>query len=118
MKIEHYMQDGANYQARVVLSILQEEVKNKQENITDKFSKWNNIHVSRFMNCREQGYTISVLKNMFSSSLEGITISFAENRSSDDIVIYSLNAVSSFNQPTLDFIFSKGYETKYFKYSE
>lgn len=119
MKIQNYMQDGAHDSARIVLAYLTKLVKQYAEDSKED-SVWKNISVSRFMNCREQGYFLSVRKDFY--KIEGITIAFAENRNSDDIVVYVSDRLEIFDQPTNLTLWPNDNkneaETKYFRFDE
>ena len=60
------------------------------------------VYSKMFDNCREQGYTF--LKNSNEDYRKNVAVSFAENRSSDEIVVYVY--------PPNDF---NGAKAKYFK---
>ena len=79
--LENYLEDGANYQSRATLMFLQrdasiEESWNKEYKTYDA-----EIKVSRWENCREQGYVVS-LRN---KKREQLNIAFFEHRNSDSI---------------------------------
>lgn len=108
--IATYMVDGAKPQAAAVLALLREDFSDHDHR--------DEIHVSRFMNCREQGYFITVRDGH--SLTDGITFAFAEHRSSDDIVVYVRRSVALFDQPTTEWLFAelpngdRGYTQNYF----
>ena len=85
MKLENYLVDGADYQSRAVLCILQ-RIANLPE-----------IEVARWLNGREQGY-VATLLNLTG---EQLNIAWFEHRNSD-----SLHAVKweqlTMNPPTID----------------
>lgn len=66
------MNDGANYQARAILAILQ-----SYDDLYDL-----NLNLARFHNCREQGYSIKLSKIN-----KTIHIVFFEHRSGDCICV-------------------------------
>lgn len=79
--IKNYLQDGANHQSRAVLMLLQPFC-----DIEDSWSKnlqryASDVVVSRWENCREQGYVVS----MRAKNLKQINIAFFQHRNSDSI---------------------------------
>lgn len=77
--LKHYMQDGANYQARAVLAVLQHH-----DGIESSFKDGQykaEIYVSRWENCREQGYVVS-LRN---DNGKQLNIAWFEHRNTDSI---------------------------------
>ncbi len=97
--LKHYMQDGANAQARAVLALLQDDIDEDRE-----------VRVSRWENCREQGYVISVLSPNFR---EQLNIAFFEHRNSD--LIHAVKwQQTTINAPTIDTAkFGDIYKDKY-----
>lgn len=98
--INHYLDDGANQQARAVLAMVKLHLGDGIEESWD--AKWGtyraDVKVSRFDNCREQGYFVYLRSADYN---EQITLAFAEYRSSDSIVVYKLEG-TTFNAPTND----------------
>ena len=95
-RLENYLQDGANYQARATLMFLQ-----RNANIE---SSWNKeckcydaeIKVARWENCREQGYIVSLCSKKFGGG-EQLNIAFFEHRNCDNIcaVKWEQNSINS-----------------------
>jgi len=107
--IEIYNNDGANYQAQAVMAFL--------KNITIEES-WNDdarkydaeIKVSRWENCREQGYVICMRTKDYSKQ---INIAFFEHRNSDNICAIKWEQITT-NAPTIDTAeFGDVYKDKY-----
>ena len=97
MKLQNYLVDGANYNARAVLCILQ--------GIADLPE----IEVARWLNGREQGY-VATLLNLTG---EQLNIAWFEHRNSD-----SIHAVKweqpTMNPPTIDTaVFGEVYKNKF-----
>ncbi len=95
--LKSYLQDGANYQARAVLSYLQVIAK-IEESWNKKYHKYDaDIDIARWENGREQGYVVMLRSKDYSKQLN---IAFFEHRNSDNI-----NAVkweqTTFNSPTI-----------------
>lgn len=105
MDLFNYLADGASFQSKALLAVLQEKIKIEQfENIDFK--------VCRFDNLREQGYTV-YFRNLVG---EQFNFSFAENRSSDDIVIYEYK-VRTLSNPTFEYINKNANrDAKFFEY--
>ena len=81
IKLENYLQDGANYQARATLMYLQADAE-IEESWNKCYEKYDaKIKVGRWENCREQGYVVS-LKNKEKKQLN---IAFFGHRNSDEI---------------------------------
>jgi len=79
MKLADYMQDGANWQARAVLAVVQDLL---GEGIADSYNKeyhcyTHEFKVGRWENCREQGYVVSL-----HVGTEQLNIAFFEHRNS------------------------------------
>ena len=95
--------DGASDQAQAVLAFLRskhiEASWNKECSCYDAEPK-----VSRWENCREQGYVDWFRPN---SSLEQINIAFFEHRNSDSICAIKW-AQTTLNAPTIDTMDTKG----------
>lgn len=112
-KLNDYLQDGANFQARAVLMILQ------AFSIEDSWSAEHNEYlavpkVSRWENCREQGYVICLTSINFKRQLN---IAFFEHRNSDSIhaVMWEQSTINSPSIDTADFggIYKDKYDTSY-----
>jgi len=97
-KLENYNNDGANYQAQAVLAMLK-----GHGNIE---SSWNDQHktyfadilVSRWQNCREQGYVLCLKGSGYTRQLN---VAFFEHRNSDSICAIKWEQ-STINAPTID----------------
>jgi hypothetical protein len=97
MKLENYLVDGADYQSRAVLCILQ------------RIADLPEIEVARWLNGREQGY-VATLLNLTG---EQLNIAWFEHRNSD-----SIHAVKweqpTMNPPTIDTaVFGEVYKNKF-----
>lgn len=94
--LNHYLQDGANKQARAVLCMLQgfsiEESWNKEYH---RYTA--DVNVARWENCREQGYVVMLR----AKNREMLNIAFFEHRNSDNIcaIRWVQNGI---NSPTID----------------
>ena len=111
-RLENYLEDGANYQARATLMFLQ-----RNANIE---SSWNKeykcydaeIKVARWENCREQGYIVSLYSQKFGCG-EQLNIAFFEHRNSDSICAVKWEQ-KSMNTLTIDNAkFGDVYKDKY-----
>ena len=63
IKIEYYMEDGANWQAQCVLAYLRSMGKSEVEYLTwnkEKHRAEGELQVGRCENCREQGYIFTL----------------------------------------------------------
>lgn len=72
-------------QAQEILSMLDADTR------LDKYAKSEDVYVGTFTNGREQGYSIRLSNDSLGFPDSDFKIAFAENRSSDDIVIYTGN---------------------------
>jgi len=96
MKLNNYLQDGANYQAKAVLAYL-----TSHDGIEESWSDdWKGYKaepkIARWENCREQGYIVYLRSENFSRQ---INIAFFEHRNSDSICAvkweqYSINSLT------------------------
>ena len=59
-KLEDYLKDGANRQARATLMFLQGDAKIEESWNTERGTYDAEIKVARWENCREQGYIVSL----------------------------------------------------------
>lgn len=115
--IEYYLNDGANYQAQMILCYL----RNREIEIAedchlegeDFLFSTNHIEVGRFENCREQGYIFGL--NIRSFKWVDDKWMVVENRSSDSIRIRHFKA-NTLNTPSIDVTFNEEYliEEKFF----
>lgn len=86
MKISNYLEDGANWQAQSVLAYL-------KRLIPSSF----NIEVTRYDNCREQGYIFFCRKNVGREVYQK-NVAVYEHRNSDALCIVVFDKVT-FNDP-------------------
>lgn len=109
-KIESYLNDGANWQAQMVLAFLRA----KEEEIVG--DTWNNkakttdlnIEVGRFENGREQGYVFSIsVPSYFSKTSEFEQKNWAvyEHRNSDNLCVLSSRSFT-INTPSVEEMFN------------
>lgn len=108
-KLENYLEDGANYQARATLMFLQRDA-NIEESWNAEYKTYDaEIKVARWENCREQGYVVS-LRN---KKREQLNIAFFEHRNSDSICAIKWQQ-ESINTLTIDNAkFGDVYKDKY-----
>ena len=108
-KLDNYLEDGANYQARATLMFLQRHDGIK-ESWNSEYKRYDaEIQIARWENCREQGYVVS-LRN---KKREQINIAFFEHRNSDNICAIKWNQ-ESINTLTIDNAeFGDVYKDKY-----
>jgi len=95
--IQNYGEDGANYQAKAVLAYLSYN-DGIEESWNDECKRYDaEIRVSRWENCREQGYVCY----MRSENHKQLNIAFFEHRNTDGIcaVMWEQNTL---NAPTID----------------
>ena len=111
VKIEHYNDDGANWQAQCVLAYLRShyEIALEETYNSDRRDYDARLKVGRYENCREQGY-------VFSLCYEGNQRNYAvyEHRNSDNICVLISNQVT-INTPSVDIMWADKGEnaTKY-----
>lgn len=81
VELKNYLQDGANWQARGVLTYLQGNIyiANSWNEDTQEYDA--KVKIGRWENCREQGYVVS-LRN---KNAKQLNIAFFEHRNSDRI---------------------------------
>jgi len=97
IKLQNYMDDGANHQAKAVLAFMQ---------VHDGMAQ---PEVARWENCREQGYVIS-MKN---ENGDQINIAFFEHRNTDSICAVEWKQNTT-NAPTIDTaVFGNVYKDKF-----
>ena len=87
MNIKGYINDGANWQAQCVLAYLRSHLSLVK----------NEIQVTRYDNCREQGY-IFFMRLYTESGIKQMNIAVYEHRNSDDLCIVSCDK-TTFNAP-------------------
>ena len=107
--LENYFDDGANYQAQGVLAFLKNHTIEESWN-TEKRKYDAEPRVSRWENCREQGYVIMMRSKDYSRQLN---IAFFEHRNSDQICAVKWEQ-TTMNAPTIDNAkFGDVYKDKY-----
>lgn len=95
--LKNYLSDGANHQARAVLMLIQPF--NIEESWSSEYSEYlAEIKVSRWENCREQGYVLSLRSLNYDKQLN---IAFFEHRNSDGICAVKWEQIT-LNSPTID----------------
>jgi len=108
--LSDYLRDGANPQARAVLSFIQDFTIEKSWN--DEAKEYDACpKVARWENCREQGYVISMRTKDYQKQLN---IAFFEHRNSDSIHAIKWEE-TTMNSPTIETAQFKGqvYKDKY-----
>lgn len=108
----HYLQDGANYQARAVLMHLQ-GCGPIQSSWDDKYKRYRaEIKVARWENGREQGYVV-----MLQKGCTQLNIAFYEHRNTDGLhaLVWTQYTFNSPNIDTANFEFEgkEVFATKY-----
>jgi len=95
-----YLDDGANKQSQAALCMLQYLIGDGIEESWDKESGRYRAepNVSRWHNCREQGYVVSLRSKDFSRQ---INVAFFEHRNSDELHCIHWEQVTT-NPPTID----------------
>ena len=86
MKISNYLEDGANWQAQSVLVYLKRLIPSSFE-----------IEVTRYDNCREQGYIFFCRKYVGGKQYQK-NVAVYEHRNSDELCIVEFDKVT-FNDP-------------------
>jgi hypothetical protein len=99
IELKHYMQDGANWQARCVLCYLQGNIHEIDFFIEEELNlekKETSIYVGRYENCREQGYEVTLW-------YKGRRINYAiyEHRNSDELIVLKSKCKTT-NTPNVD----------------
>tara|TARA_R110002012_G_scaffold90697_1_gene221622 strand:- start:441 stop:866 length:426 start_codon:yes stop_codon:yes gene_type:complete len=112
-KLENYLEDGANYQARATLMFLQRDA-DIEESWNDEWKRYDaEIQVARWENCREQGYVVS-LRN---KKREQLNIAFFEHRNSDSIcaVKWQQESINTLNIDNAKFgdVYKDKYDTSH-----
>ncbi len=108
-KLNQYLQDGANYQARAVLAYLEHD--GIEESWNDEHKQYDaKPEIARWENCREQGYIVSMRSK---TGHKQINIAFFEHRNSDSICAIEWEQ-ASINSLTIDTAKFQGvYKNKY-----
>lgn len=96
MQIKNYMNDGANFQAQCVLAYLRGFTIEKSWDKDNKYYQAE-INVSRWENCREQGYVFM----MHNKKRKQLNIAVFEHRNSDSICAIKW-IQNTINAPTIE----------------
>ena len=108
-KLENYFEDGANYQAQMVMLYVKRRSQIDGSWDGERKEYKAEVLVGRWENCREQGYCV-MLKN---SKHEQINIAFFEHRNSDSICAIKW-LQNTFNTPSINTAqFGDLYKTKW-----
>lgn len=102
--LQDYMQDGAHYNARAVLMLIQ-GLFYIEESWNDEYKEYDaKPKVARWENCREQGYVISLDVRPFKQGVQRLNIAFFEHRNSDSIcaVAWEQDGINSINIDTMN----------------
>lgn len=98
IELKNYLNDGSNWQARCVLSILQYNIYSVLNDAWNEKYHTSDAHifVGRYENCREQGYVFSLC---YKTKQKHYAV--YEHRNSDDIIVLISNKVTT-NTPNVD----------------
>jgi hypothetical protein len=110
-KLNDYMKDGANHQAKAVMAFIQPfEIEKSWNSDRGRYDAEHKI--SRWENCREQGYVI-MLNCYAKGGSKQLNIAFFEHRNSDSICAVKWEQVTM-NSPTIETAeFGDVYKDKY-----
>ena len=100
INIEHYMNDGANWQAQCVLAYLRRMGNSVVEDLTwNKEKRWSEgeLRVGRCENCREQGYVFTVTYG----AKQLVHFWVYEHRNVDELCVVEFEG-SFINTPTIN----------------
>ena len=100
INIEHYMNDGANWQAQCVLAYLRRMANPMVEDLTwDKEKRWSEgeLRVGRCENCREQGYVFTITYGV----KQLVHFWVYEHRNVDDLCVVEFEG-TFINTPTIN----------------
>ena len=100
INIEHYMTDGANWQAQCVLAYLRYMGNLKVQDLTwneEKERYEGELRVGRCENCREQGYVFTIIYGV----KELVHFWVYEHRNSDDLCVVEFEGFF-INTPTIN----------------
>lgn len=107
--ITNYLCDGANYTIQALMCLCKKIGANldmpteyaERMDIKNPYSRWNEpvLRVGRYENCREQGYTLSLVAQDCSTQIAHYTI--FEHRNSDNICIQKFRG-QFINTPSID----------------
>ena len=116
-RIEHYMNDGANWQSQAVLAYVRAYVYQiedtleygKHKGVFNYFSS----RVGRYENCREQGYVFSIQVGMNERHY-----AVYEHRNSDNLIVLISEGLN-LNTPSVDFMWKdKGENASKYDYDK
>ena len=97
--LNEYLQDGAGYQAKATLAVLQNRISGGgiEASWSDKFKRYTATpQVGRWENCREQGYVVSLRGRE-----NQLNIAFFEHRISDTLCAIKWNQFTT-NTPNIE----------------
>lgn len=121
VRIESYMNDGANWQAQAILAYLKSHINCAiQKSWNPLYRSYDvDILVGRYENGREQGYVVSVLYQYIKAQK---TFAFYEHRNSDNIYVLHTDELVGFDTPSKEIVYDK-YKDKWdcdksFKFGE
>ena len=100
ISIEHYMEDGANWQAQCVLAYLRYMGNLKVQDLTwneEKERYEGELRVGRCENCREQGYVFTIIYGV----KELVHFWVYEHRNSDELCVVEFEGFF-INTPTIN----------------
>lgn len=104
VNLEHYLEDGANWQAKLVMIYLQYRTQEVLDVVWDKEKRKSDatIYVGRYENCREQGYVFTLNYNCKQRHY-----AVYEHRNSDTLCVLISNVPSIFgNTPDVDIMWA------------
>lgn len=108
----HYAQDGADASSRAVLALVQ----GLCANFEDVDSNVDSVGVSRWSNCREQGYVATVRPKLYEKDRpKQLNIAWFEHRNSDNIcvVVWKQDTIDAPTIHDADFSSFDIYKDKY-----
>ena len=106
INVEHYMNDGANWQAQAVLAYIR-RLTSKVVDATQRLITDPVIEVGRYENCREQGYVFRL--RIGCNTLMNYAV--YEHRNSDQLIVLKSDR-STINTPSIGEMWN-GRESKY-----
>lgn len=118
IEISRYMDDGANWQAQAVLAYVRSmascikdinepyDVSEEDKTEINRLLSFIRVEVGRYENCREQGYTFSVI-----CFAKAKNVSVFEHRNSDSLCLNVFDGLF-INSPSIEAVW-KGKESKY-----
>jgi hypothetical protein len=117
INIEHYMTDGANWQAQCVLAYLRSIGNSWVENFTwnkEKHRAEGELRVGRCENCREQGYIFTLTYG----AKQLVHFWVYEHRNSDNLIVL-ISEGFNLNTPSVDFMWKdKGENASKYDYDK